>query len=63
MPGRAARIVNLFLGTWIFLSAFLWSHTPADRFNDWAVGLAIVLCAVVELSSPSVRRANLVLGE
>jgi hypothetical protein len=62
MPGRAARTLNLILGAWLFLSAFLWTHTPVDRFNDWAVGLAIVLVAVIALSSPVVRWANTILA-
>jgi hypothetical protein len=54
--------VNLILGAWLFLSAFLWSHTAADRVNDWAVGLAIVVFAVIALSNPAVRWVNTVLG-
>ena len=62
MPGRTARTLNLILGAWLFVSAFLWSHTPADRVNDWAVGLAIVVFAVLAMSIPAVRWVNTALG-
>jgi hypothetical protein len=46
----------------MFVSAFLWSHTPVDRVNDWAVGLAIVVFAVVAMTRPVARWVNTALG-
>ncbi len=58
MPGRVARKMNLVLGAWLFVSAFLWTHTPADRVDDWLVGLAIVVFSVVALTAPAARWVN-----
>ena len=41
-----ARLLNLGLGLWLFLSAFLWSHSPQERYNAWIVGVAVVTVAV-----------------
>ncbi len=62
MPGRAARKMNLVLGAWLFVSGFLWTHTPADRVNDWFVGLAMVAFAVVALTAPAARWVNTALS-
>jgi hypothetical protein len=44
--GRFARAVNVTLGLWLFVSAFLWPHTPAERTNVALVGLFITLTAL-----------------
>ena len=44
-----ARAVNLFLGGWLCLSAFLWPHAPAQFWNTWLAGLCAVLIAVIGL--------------
>ncbi len=62
MPGRAARTLNLILGAWLFASAFLWTHTSADRVNDWTVGLAFVIFAVIAMTSPAARWVNTILA-
>jgi hypothetical protein len=58
MPGRAARISNIVLGGWLFVSAFLWTHTPTDRVSSWVVGLAIVAFAVIATTIPAARWVN-----
>jgi hypothetical protein len=58
MPGRAARTLNLILGAWLFVSAFLWTHTPADRVSCWAVGLGVVAFAIIAMSIPAARWVN-----
>jgi hypothetical protein len=50
-----ARTLQVLLGLWLFLSAFLWSHLPAVRLDDWAVGLAILCAATVAATFPRVR--------
>lgn len=40
--GLWARFVNMAIGTWLFLSAFLWSHSPSLRTNTWMCGLLVV---------------------
>jgi hypothetical protein len=43
---RAARIANMSLGLWLFLSAFAWPHTPVQMVNAALVGLFISLTAM-----------------
>ena len=47
MPARA---LNGFLGLWLFLSAFLWNQTPAQRWNSWVVGALAVTAALAGMS-------------
>lgn len=58
MPGRTARTLNIILGAWLFVSAFLWTHTPVDRVSCWAVGLGVIVCATAAISVPAVRWVN-----
>lgn len=54
---RTARTLQVLLGLWLFLSAFLWTHRPAVRLDDWAAGLAILLGATVAATFPRLRWA------
>lgn len=58
----AARWVNIVLGVWLFISAFLWSHTPAERTNTWILGALCVIFAVIALSAPAARWLNTALS-
>lgn len=58
MPGRAARTLNVLLGCWLFVSAFLWTHTPADRVSCWAVGLGVIAFAIIAMTIPAARWVN-----
>jgi hypothetical protein len=60
--GVWARYANMVLGAWLFLSAFLWSHSAFVRTNTWIVGLLIVAFAGWALVAPKVRWANTVIG-
>ena len=33
-------VAGFILGAWLFISAWLWSHTAAQATNAWVVGLA-----------------------
>jgi hypothetical protein len=46
MGTRAASAV---LGLWLFLSTFLWRHTPFQLENGWVVGIAVVAFAMLGL--------------
>lgn len=59
MPVRALNIV---LGIWLFISAFIWPHSGAQRANTWMLGLLCVLFAIASMSVPSVRYLNTVLA-
>jgi len=62
MNYRSARIVNVVLGLWLFLSAFLWPHSAAQMTNTWSMGLLCVVIAIVAMTYPVTRFANSVLG-
>lgn len=44
----AAELVNIILGIWVAISAFVlgFSHNPISRWNNIAVGIALVLVAL-----------------
>jgi hypothetical protein len=58
MSGLAARTLNFILGGWLFASAFLWTHTPADRVSCWTVGLGVVVFAAAAMTVPPARWVN-----
>lgn len=62
MPGRTARTLNLILGAWLFVSAFLWTHTPLDRVSCWTVGVGVIVFATAAMSVPAARWANTALA-
>ncbi len=43
----AARWANAVLGSWLFLSAFLWHDSPAQSFNMGVLGLIIAGLALL----------------
>jgi hypothetical protein len=45
-----ARIANLALGFWLFVSAFLWPHLPSQRASAWIVGIVVVFGSMAGLS-------------
>ena len=53
-----ARYLNVLLGIWLFISAFLWSHTPQQRTNTWIVGLLVVAFSLWALSYATARYLN-----
>ena len=50
--GRAASV---FLGVWLFFSAFLWPHDPAVRTSTWVTGLVIAAAATAAVFAPAAR--------
>jgi len=57
-----ARLLNVMLGVWLFVSAFAWPHTSASRANTGAASVAIVLVSLASMAAPGVRYANALLG-
>lgn len=55
---RIARGINLVLGSWLFVSAFLWPHGPVQRANTLTVGLLLVVFALVAMRAPAARWVN-----
>ena len=60
--GEIARGLNILLGVWLFISAFLWMHAPAQRTNSWIVAVLAVIFAAVALSMPPARWLNTALS-
>ena len=60
--GGVARGVNLLLGFWLLVSAFIWSHTTPERANSWIVGALVVVVAVVAEHRSPARRVNTALS-
>ncbi len=58
----AVRVVSIFAGAWLFLSAFLWPHGGHVALTTWIPGLLIVIVATIAGRVPRVRYVNVVLG-
>lgn len=57
-PFMAARVLNLLIGVWLFISAFVWPHTVAARTNTWILGVLIVVFALIAMAQPMARWLN-----
>lgn len=56
------RTLNVILGVWLFISAFVWPHTRVQMTNTWIVGVLCVIFALVAMSVPRVRHLNTLLS-
>jgi hypothetical protein len=52
----APRIINLILGVWLFISAFVWVHTQAQMTNTWILGVLAVVFSLVSIYADSRAR-------
>ncbi len=57
-----ARGLNVLLGIWLFISAFIWDHSLAQRTNTWILGVLCVVFALVAMSAPAMRYLNTALS-
>jgi hypothetical protein len=57
-----ARHLNIALGVWLFISAFLWPHSPSQFTNSWAVGILSAIAAGIALAAPGFRYVNTALA-
>ena len=57
-----ARIVNIILGIWLVVSAFLWPHSYAQMNNAWIVGVLCVAFSLVAMRVPEARYLNTLLA-
>lgn len=55
---NSARWVNIVLGIWLFISAFLWPHSEAQFTNTWIVGAVMAILAFAALRAPQLRFVN-----
>ena len=42
MKTAPARLMTIALGIWLFISAFVWTHSSQQFANAWIVGLLLV---------------------
>jgi hypothetical protein len=54
----AARGFGLVLGTWLWLSRFVWVHSPLQLENTHIVAVVYTSLIVASIGSPSVRYAG-----
>ena len=59
---NTGRIVNIVLGIWLFVSAFLWPHSYAQMTNTWILGVLCVAFALIAMRVPEARYLNAVLA-
>ena len=59
---NTARIVNVVLGVWLFISAWIWPHTETSRANTWICGLLVMAIALVALRIRPMRWLNAAIG-
>ena len=62
MGDTQARYVNIALGVWLFISAFIWPHTHAQFTNTWLMGVITVVVGFISLGSPPFRFVNTIVG-
>jgi hypothetical protein len=62
MNAQGARIVNLVLGVWLFISAFVWTHSHAQMTNTWILGVLTVIFALIAMRIRQVRYLNSLLA-
>lgn len=58
MNNSGPRFVNVVLGAWLFLSAFVLPYTSAQFTNTWVVGLAVVVFSLFGIASVPARFLN-----
>ena len=58
----AARTLNILLGIWLFISAFIWTHSQAQLTNTWILGVLCVAFALIATRVEQVRYLNTALA-
>jgi len=58
----AARTLNVLVGIWLFISAFVWPHSAAQMTNTWILGVLCVVLALIAMRFEQVRYVNSLLG-
>jgi hypothetical protein len=51
-PTKLPSWFNAVLGAWLFASAFLWHHDPAQFHNTWVVGIVVVVLSCLATFAP-----------
>jgi hypothetical protein len=56
------RYANVLLGTWLFVSAFVWPHSRDAAAASWIMGACIAMNAFASIWAPQARFFNTVIG-
>lgn len=62
MDTRSSRYVNIIVGLWLFISAFVWRHSAAQFTNTWVMGIIVAAIAAIALAWPAIRYLNTLAG-
>jgi hypothetical protein len=57
-----ARNINVILGFWLFLSAFMWPHGHSEFVNTVILGLVTMFVALIAFGVPTLRFLNTAVG-
>lgn len=58
----AGRALNVLLGAWLFISAFVWPHDTAQFTNSWILGVVCVAAGFIAMSVDKMRYLNTALS-
>jgi len=58
----SSRYLNIIVGIWLFISAFVWRHSAAQFTNTWIMGIIVVAIAAIALAWPAIRYLNTLAG-
>lgn len=58
----AARWAGALIGSWLFVSAFTWRHSPEEFYNSWVIGLTAFLASIFAVEFEWTRFANLLMA-
>jgi hypothetical protein len=61
-PSLSARALTAALGVWLFISAFVYPHTIAQRANTWICGVLAFVFALAATRTPQARVLNSILA-
>jgi hypothetical protein len=62
MVNASPRILNAIIGVWLFISAFVWTHSQAQLTNTWICGVLCVVFALIATAVPPARYLNTLLA-
>ena len=57
-----ARIFNVLIGTWLFLSSFAWPHSTVQRYAAMICGALTILFSLFTIYNPGVRYLTAVMA-
>ena len=58
----SARIFNVLIGLWLFMSVFMWPHTPPEEANTAICGMGAMGLALLSMVIDPARYVSAALG-